>query len=302
MINHLLHNSINKKKWDLCMESTGLLAPFGYSWYLDTVSPGWNALVLNDYEAVMPLTYRTKWGVNYLYQPIVCQQLGVLSGLNGSIYADDFIKAIPRKYKLAEINLNSSNQIQSPEGFSVLIQTNYLLNLEPSYNSIFDGYSRSHKKNVAKAIESGVEIVKNQIGFNAFYNEIMKNFEALGIKLPKHKQLAYHRIFGLLGEMGEMNIYTALRKGQNLGSACFVKYKGWATLDLYNTKQGKELAAGYLLIDAFIEENAGNRLTLDFMGSVIPGVAYRNKGFGSIEVSYPHVRLNRLPGMFRWLK
>jgi hypothetical protein len=52
---------------------------YAYSWYLDIVSPGWDALVKDDYKSVMPLTWRKKYGIKYLYQPFFTQQLGVFS-------------------------------------------------------------------------------------------------------------------------------------------------------------------------------------------------------------------------------
>ncbi len=39
----------------------------------------WDALVLDDYQAVMPLTWRSKFGIRYLYQPAFTQQTGIFS-------------------------------------------------------------------------------------------------------------------------------------------------------------------------------------------------------------------------------
>ena len=55
-IAYLSNKNIDKQKWDRCidMASNGLI--YAYSFYLDAMSKHWDALILNDYEIVMPLT------------------------------------------------------------------------------------------------------------------------------------------------------------------------------------------------------------------------------------------------------
>ena len=55
MICYLTHNQIDKQRWDECIAQSpdGLI--YCWSWYLDVVHPGWEALVEDDYENVMPL-------------------------------------------------------------------------------------------------------------------------------------------------------------------------------------------------------------------------------------------------------
>ena len=55
-----------------------------------TLTPGisimsvrtWDALVEDDYVSVMPLPYRKKMGVTYIFPPTMTQQLGVFSHEN----------------------------------------------------------------------------------------------------------------------------------------------------------------------------------------------------------------------------
>ena len=69
-IKYLKHNQIDKQKWDSAIENARNGLVYVLSWFLDIVSPDWDALVYGDYEVVMPLTYRNKLGVKYLYQPV----------------------------------------------------------------------------------------------------------------------------------------------------------------------------------------------------------------------------------------
>ncbi|MBL0330397.1 MAG: hypothetical protein IPP64_13480 [Bacteroidetes bacterium] len=79
MIQYLEHKKINKKKWDECISNAGNSSVFVYSWYLDVVSEDWSALVLNDYEAVFPIASKSKYKINYVYQPFFTRYFGVFS-------------------------------------------------------------------------------------------------------------------------------------------------------------------------------------------------------------------------------
>lgn len=77
MIKRLKNNQINKILWDQVI--TGSDDPYVYllSWYLDTVTPGWECLVNENYRMVMPLPVKYKFGIPYLVQPPFCQKTGV---------------------------------------------------------------------------------------------------------------------------------------------------------------------------------------------------------------------------------
>ena len=80
MIRYLNHNAIDRKKWDDLVAAHGWV--YAQFWYLDIVHPDWAALVLDDYEAAMPLTGDKKFGVQYLFQPFFCAVIALyyLSG------------------------------------------------------------------------------------------------------------------------------------------------------------------------------------------------------------------------------
>ncbi|TAE87084.1 MAG: hypothetical protein EAY81_04625, partial [Bacteroidetes bacterium] len=108
MIKYLSHQEIDKIKWDDCIAQSNNELIYAYSWYLDIVAPGWEALVLNDYEVVMPLPTTTKY-LNVIYQPFFAQQLGIFNTQNLKHFTvSDFIKAIPAKFKYINICLNES--------------------------------------------------------------------------------------------------------------------------------------------------------------------------------------------------
>src|SRR5580698_8347179 len=112
MIIYLRHNEISKVKWDKCLDNSPNSLIYAYSWYLDIVSPEWDALVEDDYSGIMPLPKASKYGFSYIYPPLFTQQLGLFSTdslTDGKIM--EFISAIPSKFRYLEMNLNEKNAI-----------------------------------------------------------------------------------------------------------------------------------------------------------------------------------------------
>jgi len=80
----VLHDEIDKEKWDPLYQAISQRAHLCLSFYLDHMAKQWDGLILsggvpaeNEYEAVMPLTWNKKYGMAYLYQPFLTAQLGV---------------------------------------------------------------------------------------------------------------------------------------------------------------------------------------------------------------------------------
>ena len=76
-IQYVPYQHIDKRKWDACIDNAGNGLIYGCSFYLDAMAKHWDALVLGDYEAVMPLTWNKKYGIHYLYQPFFTSSLGL---------------------------------------------------------------------------------------------------------------------------------------------------------------------------------------------------------------------------------
>ena len=149
-IKYLEHNEIDKAKWDLCINQAINRLPYAFSWYLDVVSPNWHALVSDDYKFVFLLTWRNKMGFNYLYQPLFTQQLGIFSSLPVSFAVSNyFLNAIPSKFKLIEINLNSFNPAAGNK-FVASKRLNFEMDLSLSYEEIRKFYSDNQKRNKKK--------------------------------------------------------------------------------------------------------------------------------------------------------
>ncbi|MBP6414813.1 MAG: hypothetical protein KA330_00005, partial [Chitinophagaceae bacterium] len=153
-IQYLTHQQIDKTRWDDCIATANNGLIYGYSFYLDVMTEHWDALVLNDYETVMPLTWKKKYGISYLYQPFLTAQLGVFGKNITEKQLETFIELIPSHFKFVEINLNSGNALAIPAGF-FSVRSNYILKLDKSYKDIYQNYRENIQRNIKKAIQLG---------------------------------------------------------------------------------------------------------------------------------------------------
>lgn len=300
MIRHLTNTEIDKKKWDECILNSfnGIIT--AYSWYLDIVAENWEALVEDDYIRIFPLTSGKKGQITYLYQPAFTQQLGVFSR---SILTEEivgsFLKAIPDKFRFAEINLNTLNKVP-PGNYKVLNWQNFELDLINSYENLYRNYSDNLKRNLKKSGNLEMSISKNIKPddiialFRSNKGKTIKNLS------DKHyqqlKRLSYMGIYkGLVLTYG---VYSS--QNQLLAGAIFAKSKN-KMIFLFSglSNEGRELHALAVLLNAFIKEHSQQHLTLDFEGSNDPNLARFYKGFGSSACTYPHIRFNRLPLFIR---
>lgn len=303
MIKYLEHREIEKHKWDNCVENALNSLPYAYSWWLDVVSPDWEALILDDYSAVMPLTRRRKFGIEYLYQPYFTQQLGIFSGqMIDNELTRSFIEAIPGKYRFADIRLNSSNSLVSGR-FICHYRTDYLLDLSLGHVALSTAYHRNCRRNIQKALHAGLS-VKEGPGPSTFSHFIQRNLEHRLSETPWNLYPLLQKITqaSLQHQSGE--ILGVYKSNRDLAAAGWFLYTAEKIFFIVcaSTPEGKKEQAMYLLVDHVISNNAGSGKIFDFTGSDIPGVAYFNAGFGSSKINYPAVKWNNLPWPLGWLK
>ena len=300
-IQYISHKEIDKPKWDACIEEApnGLIYP--YSFYLDTMSKHWDALVLNDYEAIMPLTWNRKYSFYYLYQPAFTASLGVFGKNLNKELIDDFIRSIPAKFKLIEISLNAGNITSDPKPFS-LLRSNYILHLNKPYEEIYKAYRDNHKRNISKALQLGCSVSKEI----AVEEIIQLNKEQLqhidGTKPEDYPN--FKRLYDFLKNKGQAKTYAIVDpKNKILASAVFFFSHDRAYYIMVgNHPEGKTLGASHALIDAFIKDHAGHDLILDFEGSDMRNLAFFYSSFGATEEIYPALKINKLPWYVRLLK
>src|SRR2546423_4934334 len=269
---YIQRKDIDVKKWDECIRQAANGLIYAYSFYLDKMAKNWDALVMDDYQAVMPLTWNRKVGFYYLYQPAFTPSLGLFGNIITESLVEEAIRSIPKKFRLIEINLNAGNIFSIPSCFPIL-RNNYVLNLNQAYEDLYKNYRENIRRNIKKSVQIGcrvekniaiekiIELAKRQLKtVTNLKNDDLENFKSLHAQLASANQAITYGIF---------------HNDELMSSAVYFFSNGRAYYILVgNHPNGKTMGASHYLIDRFIHDHAGQPLLLDFEGSDIRNLAF----------------------------
>lgn len=307
MIAFVTYKNIDKDRWDSCITNSSNSLIYAYSWYLDAVcESSWNALIMDDYVAVMPLCKKSKLGIHYLYQPLFAQQLGVFSNMPiSATLTNDFISHIPAKYKYLDVTLNFANNCTLPDSaLQLKTKVNIELNLNKTYEILAKASSDNLKRNIKKINTSSLHI-----DFNRQPEPIIELFRTFkGAMYPDIKTADYQRLANLskvatgLGKCISVGITNITSKELLAGAIFMITDKRIIFLFSGLSEQGKSDKAMFYLINEIIKKYANQPIIFDFEGSNDVELARFYKGFGGKEVNYTALKMNRLPKLLRWIK
>ncbi len=297
-IRYLKNHEIDKRRWDQCISQAHNEIIFAYSWYLDAVSYGWEAMILDDYDAVFPLPVRFKF-VHYVYTPFMISQLGIFSKVRlSSVFIAAFLSHIPKKYKWIDLSFNLQNKL--PGTIQSKKKPTYLLDLSTNYEQLFASYSKNTKRNIKKAWKSDLFLNKNTPPEDVIDLFIKEGPQKYLKGLTKGHFALLRKLVYQLMYRNTIHIYGAFSQNNELLAGMFIteSRKGFIFLFSGNSEAGKKCGAMHYIIDQFIKEKAGVNKYFDFEGSVDPGLARFYGSFGSARKEYDHVIINRLPWYF----
>ena len=298
-LKYISNKNIDTEKWDRCIANAGNSRVYAFCWFLDRVARSWDALVWGDYEFVMPLTPKRKWGITYLYQPTFCQQLGIFPPAPDSVQKE-FSQFLHKKFRFIQIQVNPQIQIQNFTQFEVIEKPNLVLPLISSYPETSSHFTVNTERNISKAKKAGVTVMKGLIP--ADFIKAKKMTDRVKSDSKTFETLEKIIVFSLTESSGI--IYTAYTQQNELCSAAFFLHSGNRVvyLSAFSTSEGKKCSAMHLIVDEFIREYSGSGALLDFEGSSLEGVARFYRGFGALTETYFQLNLNRLPFPLNLLK
>jgi hypothetical protein len=301
MIRYRKHNEIDKIRWDECIRNSVNRLPYAYSWFLDIVSPGWDALEMNNYETVLPLTHGRKFGIRYIYQPYFAQQLGVFSQDHLTpLLVDRMLEAIPDRFPYIHLHLNSMNK-PGNGSYTLIPRLNHELDLISSYDQISKEYNQNTRRNLRKALDQEITI-RRKVDPDELITLFSENYG----KNEEHVTFRHYEIFRTLINYCLKNTFSitlgAYLPDNTLCGGIFLLRDEDRFIYHFaaSDRTARENGAMFLLIDSFIREHAGQPLILDFEGSTDQNVARFYKGFGASESLFNEIILNRLSGSIRW--
>lgn len=283
-IRFLKRKEIDTQQWNGLINSSANSLPYALAWYLDAVAENWGGMVLNDFEAVMPLVWLRKFGIKCLYQPYYCQQLGVFSPepVSAGVYSS-FLNAAAGNFPYININLNPSAALVANE-FALAQKKNLLLALDKDYILLQKQYTGNHRRNIVKAGKAGLSF-SNQCGLKAFQNFYLQNVNRAKENFkPRHEKI-FKKLTQTLTGNGQGVVYIATDSdNQLLAAIMLVAHKNRLTGIINSSSDaGKKQGAMHFLFDQIIQKFSASGLTLDFEGSSIATIARFYEGFGASE-------------------
>lgn len=295
-IKHVKYNQIDFEKWDDCISKSLNSFSFAYSWYLDIITESWDALIENDYERVMPLTFDFKLNYQFVYHPYLAPQLGIFT--TTPLNSDDikrFIENIPQKFKNIELNLNKFNLVDT-HNYQIIKNSLFSIDLILSYEKIYNKYSFDLKN-----LFSELDKKKFYISKGILPNEVIE-FLRLQKKIISEDNLnILRKVISFTLNKRYSVIYCAYNETNELeGIAFFIisNYNANMLLLTVNEENNKtEIEA--LLVDAFIKDHSERSITLNIEANNFPNFKETIRNFGAKEYFYQTVIINRLPRIFR---
>jgi len=295
---------INRDIWDrhLLQCQNGL--PYAATWYLDAVfGDTWSALIVGDYEYLIPLPIKKKWGISYLPTPLFVQQLGIFGPAPVSdALTLNVIRQIENNFKWTDFNFNYGNLPVEEKGKSWKQRCNLILPLPADRSKLAEGYSENLRRNIQKARSAGLYFGTGSI--RTIINLFVSNKEVDIANWNPDNYVVLERLYHMASLRGcarAFGMYSS--EGNMLAGAVFIEWNG-RSIFLFsgNSVQGKQNGAMPALIHMYLQELPASFTVFDFEGSDNPGLKRFYQSFGAIESNYVNLKINRLPFYLRWLK
>lgn len=295
-IKHIKHNEIDIAKWDKAILTSAYPLVFAQSFYLNATFPGWDALVLGDYESVFPLTQKEKLGIAYLHQPSFTPQLGVYGKVNREI-EQQFFDHITSHYKLIEIELNASNKLQTNDH---VLKHTYVIEYKNEYK-----FNQNTKRNVAKAVEN--QLVFEQVPDTeliALSQQYLNPFLKKQLRLSPLVISKFDELLRSAMKAGALYTFRVNSPDGKLQAIAHFISNGKHTVYLkgINFDKEKSLGSMHLLNSSAIQFFSTKSELFDFGGGSKESLANFYKGFGALALPYHTLKYNRLPWLIKVLK
>jgi len=298
MIQFVNRNDLNVKKYDKCISESLQSNLFGFSWYLDICCTNWSALVLNDYESVMPIPFRDKYKIKYVYPPLWILQLGLYSR-DSDVKLNDFLKVLQTNFKFVELPLNSFNSITNLKN-KILKRSFQFLSIKDDYKSILNRYNRNRKRELVKA-----KVAKLVENWNDTPEKLIELFKLnIANRIHKINQYDFDNLLALMKyclkiKTGDLlTIYSD--KDELISAAFFIKNKNTVTqLVCASNLKNRDNGANTFSNDRAIFKYQKYFDIYNFGGSSMQSIAKYYKSFGAETEVYHQIKDNSLSAFLK---
>lgn len=282
MIKKVKRSALDLDKYTACLQHSINYRVYAEYWYLDTLTNlQWNCLVLNDYEAVMPLPFQKKFGVKLVSQPLHCQQLGVFHSNQFTSeqfknFLKKFSKNIVRGYHFNEENRDFFEE-------NIPTKINQILDLNVDYSAFRSKLRKNRKQELAKGLPPEYKIVTSETDQH-FINLLEREYHQIQNKsFFTQLKLIVNTI-----QSRKLGITISIFKENQVVASSFYIKSGNRLVQLCNSKQNNSIINfNTYIVDYVIKEYHNKAIILDFEGSSIKGVHEFNTSFRAITKEIP---------------
>ncbi len=281
MIQFLKRNQIDEEKYNNCIAVSLQSRMYAYSWYLDVVADNWCVLVLDDYDAVMPLPFQKKYLISSISQPFFTQQLGVFSKRAiTKTNSEEFLKSIPRKFLKMALQFNSENNLSKE---TIIKKNNYILSLNDDYKTLYKSFSKGRKHAIQQGLKE--QFALEQVSFSEILKLSKQHYSFKDVTAKEFQKLT--NLVEVLQHKNSVIIIGVKVDGELIGGSVFA-FDSKRIVYLFSAVSGigKEKQVASLLLNHIIKEHSNSELILDFEGSQISGIAKFFKSFGAKPETY----------------
>ncbi len=293
---YISHQKIDFKKWDRCVQRSPEASVFAVSYYLNAVSPGWDALVKGDYETVFPITKKRKLGYTYLPHPPFTGRLGLIGQIDEAAERE-VLKYLEKNYKLVEIELNDMHQIKHA---GISKKCTYIIDYSKTY-----AFNENTKRNIQRANKADLQVETTEDkSLLILSKKYLDPFITESLKINAYGLNRFHDLLKAALHQKQIKTYcTKNKNGDVLALAHFI-YNKHQVIYLKGSNFDKEANSGsmHLLMSRAIEDFKGKVKIFDFSGGSLPNIGRFFKGLGGEPLYYPVFKYNGLPGFIQLLK
>lgn len=292
---HLQRSAIDDRRWNEAVARDNTHLPYGFTWWLDAVSPGrWSGLVLDDYRAIMPLPLESfslrrpisSWARPQVQRPFFTQQCGPFGDLRPGDLTQLFAN-LPNGLNSFSLPLTeNADPSEIPAGYTPEFRTNYLLDLSPDLETIRAGYHKDLRRKLRKFGPGHL----SEVAPSLILEQMQRHVAAKAQLNPAHFRAAL-RIMKAAIHLGYGYCYQLHDDDELLASNFLLGTNGrFVNLLPSSSPAGYRREGMARLLDAFIARHRGPGHLLDFEGSDVPGIAKFFSSFGPEKRPYLTVR------------
>lgn len=293
---------IDDRRWDECILRYGGTV-YNLSWYLDATAENWCALIEDDYQVIMPLPFKSKAGVKWIYQPFFTRQGGMFSA--APIDAEtitSFFSHISSEFREFRYCASFEKEISLPALYNVETYIYQSLKLEGTAQQLLAGFSENARRLLRKAEKEELrcEETNNAKGVTDLFQQ-EKGAEIRDLRPADFDRLNRLMQRGIEEKTGKV---FEVRKGDAVQASAYCWFFGDTITYLKGTAtaEGRKNGAMYLLFAEIIRRYGSDYRILDFGGSRIPSIATFYRKFGAKDVSYSCFSYSRMPFFYRMLR